>query len=93
VPEALRLQAYILGNSLVPMLQLLHVDVAISGGKRPRSSQDETILKSSQCEAVFDQLNLTSDIGPNAVLVKRSYNVRREISVEKSVVKSWWIVF
>jgi len=62
------------------MLQLLHVDVAISGRKRPRSSQDDSIPKSRQREALSDQSNLTGDIGPNAVVVKRSYNVRREIS-------------
>ena len=68
----------------------LHVFVASGSRKRPRSSQeDEGAPGLKQREALSDQSNIANDIGPDPVVIKRHYAMKKKTSGQADKVRTY----
>ena len=64
-------------------MYIWHIYYCVAAGsrKRPRSSQeDEGAPGLKQREALSDQSNIVNDIGPDPVVIKRHYAVKKKSS-------------
>ena len=71
-------------------------DVCVASGsrKRPRSSQeDEGAPGLKQHEALSDQSNIPNDIGPDPVVIKRHYAMKKKTSGQADKVHTYTYVY